>query len=155
MEVSRRGFLKTVGLGAAAGMGSYGTIHPLLASASDGTCFDTDDPTQKNSLFDGLDPCCPNEALADDEMRITFLGTSCTPMLAQQAVSVYVEVGPTDEYGFPADYAIFDCGMGCLANYIAAGIAYRRMDKIFVTHLHADHMSELSAIYCFGESSDR
>jgi ribonuclease Z len=55
----------------------------------------------------------------------------------------------------PADYAMFDCGMGVLANYIAAGIPYGRMDKIFIAHLHADHMSELSAIYCFGESANR
>ena len=108
-----------------------------------------------NSLFAGLEPVCPGEPLAEGEMRITFLGTSCTPMLTQQGLSVYVELGPTDEYGEPLDYAIFDCGMGVLANYIAAGIPYGRMDKIFVGHLHADHLSELSAIYCFGESADR
>jgi ribonuclease Z len=45
--------------------------------------------------------------------------------------------------------------MGVLANYIAAGIPYSRMDKIFIAHLHADHMSELSSIYCFGESANR
>ena len=46
---------------------------------------------------------------------------------------------------------MFDCGMGVLANYVAMGIPYGRMDKIFIAHLHGDHMSELSAIYCFGE----
>ena len=29
------------------------------------------------------------------------------------------------------------------------------MDKIFITHLHADHMNDLSSIYCFGPSEDR
>jgi ribonuclease Z len=29
------------------------------------------------------------------------------------------------------------------------------MDKLFISHLHADHMSDLSAIYCFGPSGDR
>ena len=50
---------------------------------------------------------------------------------------------------------MFDCGMGVLANYVTMGIPYSRMNKIFLTHLHADHMSELSAIYCFGEAVDR
>ena len=176
MKLSRRTVLKALGLGAtAAGMTGYSSgkllagaptteaYLPLLASA--GAAPSRAGPVcepfvnDKNSLFDNLPTCCIGEPLGEGEMRITFLGTSCTPMLAQQGVSVYVEVGPTHEVpGWlpaPLDYAMFDCGMGCLANYIAAGIPYQRMDKIFLAHLHADHMSELSAIYCFGQASDR
>jgi ribonuclease Z len=29
------------------------------------------------------------------------------------------------------------------------------MDKVFLTHLHGDHMSDLSHVYCFGPSGDR
>jgi ribonuclease Z len=29
------------------------------------------------------------------------------------------------------------------------------MDKVFLTHLHADHMSDLTTLYCFGPSLDR
>ncbi len=159
MTLSRRTFLKAAGLGAAAaGVGGFSSSNPRAASA--GHCINKNAPDQKNSLFEKLPTCCPGEPLADDEMRITFLGTSCIPRLSQQGVSVYVEVGPTyyDEVNKvtrPTDYAMFDCGMGVLANYIAAGIPYSRMDKIFLAHLHADHMSELSAIYCFGEANDR
>jgi ribonuclease Z len=158
MTLSRRAFLKAAGLGAAAaGVGGFSS-NPRAAAA--GHCINKNAPDQKNSLFEKLPSCCPGEPLADDEMRITFLGTSCIPRLFQQGVSVYVEVGPTyydevNKVSRPADYAMFDCGMGVLANYIAAGIPYSRMDKIFLAHLHADHMSELSAIYCFGESADR
>ena len=166
MRLSRRDFLKTLGLGAAAAGLTGSSPYRAEASetcSSDEPCFIPTDPAQMNSLFAGLETCCINHPLDEGEMRITFLGTSCTPMLAQQGVSVYVEVGPThpetDSFGFvynvPADYAMFDCGMGVLANYIAAGIPYDRMDKIFIAHLHADHMSELSAIYCFGESATR
>lgn len=166
-KVTRREYLKLQGLAAGgmalAGSTVYKTAQATETCSSKKPCFKKNAPDQQNSLFDHLETCCINEPLAADEMRITFLGTSCTPMLTQQGVSVYVEVGPTKPvatwtgrvFNEPADYAMFDCGMGVLANYIAAGIPYARMDKIFIAHLHADHMSELSAIYCFGESADR
>ena len=165
-KLSRRDFIKLQGL-AAGGLALTGcSAYRAVVSeprSSKNPCFKKNAPDQQNSLFEHLETCCINEPLAEDEMRITFLGTSCTPMLTQEGVSVYVEVGPTHPvvdgvgrvFNEPADYAMFDCGMGVLAKYIAAGIPYSRMDKIFITHLHADHMSELSAIYCFGESADR
>jgi ribonuclease Z len=158
MKVSRRRFLKSVGLGAAAaGVAGYSMRNPFAASAShmaadhEGQCY----TPVANQLFDSLPTRCPNDPLGAGEMRISFLGTSCLPRLSQQGVSVYVEVGPTDTNGVPLDYAMFDCGMGVLSNYVAMLIPYSRMDKIFIAHLHADHMSELSAIYCFGEAADR
>ena len=163
----RREYLKLQGLVAGglalAGSGIHRSAQAVETCSSKKPCMKKNAPDQQNSLFEHLGTCCINEPLAEDEMRITFLGTSCTPMLTQQGVSVYVEVGPTTPvvsavgrvFNEPADYAMFDCGMGVLANYIAAGIPYARMDKIFIAHLHADHMSELSAIYCFGESADR
>jgi ribonuclease Z len=161
-NVTRRDFLKlqAAALGGLALAGST-TLHAAASAtcSAAGDCL-PDDPTQKNTLYDHLETCCPGEPLADDEMRISFLGTSCIPRLSQQGVSVYVEVGPTyydEQFQVlrPTDYAMFDCGMGVLANYIAMDIPYSRMDKIFLAHLHGDHMSELSAIYCFGEASDR
>jgi ribonuclease Z len=163
MKISRRKFMQAVGVSAAAaGAASY-LDKPLSISAapapetrSSSACY----PDDKTSLFDSLPTCCPGEPLAADEVRVTFLGTSCLPRLSQQGVSVYVEFGPTTPDPvtgalIPRDYLMFDCGMGILANYIAMGIPYSRLNKIFIAHLHADHMSDLSAIYCFGEASDR
>jgi len=50
---------------------------------------------------------------------------------------------------------VFDCGSGVAANYGAMEVGYARMDKVFLTHLHGDHMSDLTHIYCFGPSADR
>jgi ribonuclease Z len=90
----------------------------------------------------------PGEALATNEMRISFMGTSYLPRLTQAANSVFVELGNGETF-------VFDCGAGVIEKYVAMGVAYSRMDKIFLTHLHADHMSDLSFIYTFGPSTDR
>lgn len=96
--------------------------------------------------IDGIFPL--QEELAADEMRITFLGTSVVPRLKQQCNSVFVEVGSGDSF-------VFDCGSGVSSKYNAMQIQYSRMDKIFLTHLHGDHTSDIITIYCFGPSVDR
>ncbi len=137
-----------------------------------GHCYPTNDPTQQYYYYDHLpnvyrpnDPTDPKIALRDDEMRITFLGSMVPPVRrAQQEMSVFVEVGPwvydpkhpTDPtYGRATDSIVFDCGSGVCANYGAMNIQYSRMNKIFLTHLHADHMSDLTHLYCFGPGGGR
>ncbi|HNY86314.1 MAG TPA: guanitoxin biosynthesis MBL fold metallo-hydrolase GntH [Candidatus Hydrogenedentes bacterium] len=105
----------------------------------------------------GLTGCpegCPlprfpiGEELKADEMRITFLGTSVVPRQKQECNSVFVEVGSGDSF-------VFDCGSGVSSKYNAMGITPARMDKVFLTHLHGDHTSDIITIYCFGPSQDR
>ncbi len=94
--------------------------------------------------------------LEPDEMRITFLGSMVPPVRrAQQEMSIFVEVGWDPIKQCPMDQFVFDCGSGVCANYGAMGIGYGRMNKIFLAHLHGDHMSDLAHIYCFGPSADR
>ena len=90
----------------------------------------------------------PGEPLDKNEMRITFMGTSVIPRKGQASNSVFVETGNGDSF-------IFDMGSGVSTNYVAMGIPYSHMDKVFLTHLHADHMSDLTTLYCFGPSLDR
>jgi len=113
---------------------------------------------KKGNIFD---PNKDAKLLKENEMRITFLGTAFPPSRkAQQMMSIFVEVGPWipdpgGGFGKAKDSFVFDCGAGSLTNYNAMGITASRMDKIFISHLHADHMNDLSAIYCFGPSIDR
>ena len=126
-------------------------------------CYPSDDDTQRYSyFFDSLetfDPIDPQtkiyKPLENNEMRITFMG-SCVPPVrrAQQMMSIFVEVGPGPG-GTKPDQFVFDCGSGVCANYGAMGIGFARMDKVFIAHLHGDHMSDLTHIYCFGPSGDR
>ena len=108
----------------------------------------SNDPANQNSYFDSLPVFTPGEPLDPNEMRITILGSSCIPRLSQECNSVFVEVGSGDQF-------VFDCGTGVVAKYNAMGIPMSKMDKIFFTHLHADHTSDLTHIYCFGPSGDR
>src|SRR5208282_4618947 len=89
--------------------------------------------------YQTLTPFKPTTPIASNEMRITFMG-SMIPLpvrRAQEEMSVFVEVGwvpdPTDQYyqGRALDQCIFDCGTGSTANYAAASVGFRRMDKIF------------------------
>lgn len=125
------------------------------------------DPTYHSNAyytyFQGLPAFDPNTQLETNEMRITFMG-SMIPLpvrRAQAEMSVFVEVGwtpdPSDTYyhGRAVDQFVFDCGAGVSANYAASVVGFRRMDKVFINHLHGDHMSDLTHIYCFGPSGDR
>jgi ribonuclease Z len=168
--ISRRGFLKASGValgglplvGAVAGTGTGQT--PPAQQCDDSHFYPVDAAsTQRYSYLDTLRKFTPDMQpdLGDDEMRITFLGTgSPPPRRAQRTMSIFVEVGPWMEdpgggFGKAKDSFVFDCGAGCVANYGAMGINYSRMDKVYLSHLHGDHMSDLTLVYCFGPTGDR
>jgi ribonuclease BN (tRNA processing enzyme) len=38
---------------------------------------------------------------------------------------------------------VVDCGRGSPSAFVDAGLDFRRLDAVFVTHLHADHVGDL------------
>ena len=38
---------------------------------------------------------------------------------------------------------VIDCGRGAPSAFVDAGLDFRRLDAVFVTHLHADHVGDL------------
>ena len=74
------------------------------------------------------------EEVQPDEIRVTFMGSSPLPRPGQMGTSVYVELGNGDNF-------IFDMGPGSIANYLAAGVSLNRLNNIFLTHLHWDHVA--------------
>jgi len=80
-----------------------------------------------------------DETLEDGELRVTILGSGnpwCTR--AQASASVLVEVGNRER-----DLLLFDVGGGSLANYASLKLPVNALDKVFITHLHADHTADI------------
>ena len=79
------------------------------------------------------------EKLEDGEMRVTVLGSG-NPWVTrgQASSSILVEVGNAER-----DLLVFDLGSGSLANYASLKLPVNKLDKVFLSHLHADHTSDL------------
>ena len=76
------------------------------------------------------------ETLADNEMRITFMGSCPCVREDQSGMSIYVELGNGDSM-------MFDIGAGSMHNYQSMRVPFTKMNTLFLTHLHADHMGDL------------
>jgi len=92
----------------------------------------------------------PNtEELGKDEMRVIALGTGSPNFRRSQAsASWLVELGNGEKF-------LFDIGTGSLANLAALEIPYTYLDKIFISHLHVDHIGDLDAMFIGGWVSNR
>ncbi len=76
-----------------------------------------------------------NESLSEDEMRITIMGSGTpAPIRAAQATScVLVQLGNGNNF-------IFDIGSGTVGSLFSMGVHPSELDKVFITHLHLDHI---------------
>ena len=90
------------------------------------------------------------EKVAPDEMFIVALGTGMpTPITrAQKASAWYVELGNGDIF-------LFDVGSGSAENLFAMRPEFHRIDKVFASHLHTDHVGDAAALWVGGWLSGR
>lgn len=90
-----------------------------------------------------------SEDLAPDEMRIIACGTGMPNARPRQAAACFlVELGNGDKF-------IFDIGLGSAERISAMKIPYDYLDKVFIGHLHADHIGDLDALWIGGVISNR
>ena len=89
------------------------------------------------------------EALAKKEIRVTACGTGMPAARHSQAATCFlVEFGNGEKH-------IYDIGTGSMANLAAYMIPMEFLDKIFLTHLHTDHMGDIDTIWAGGWTAGR
>lgn len=72
-------------------------------------------------------------------IRITFLGTvSGIPSKERNHPAIVFEY-----FGKQKDTLLFDCGEGTQKQLMLSGISFMQINKIFITHWHADHFAGL------------
>ncbi len=78
------------------------------------------------------------EELAENEIRVSILGSGLPWVTkAQAAGSVLIEVGNPQQ-----DVFVFDLGAGSLANFSGLQVPVTSLKKVFLSHLHADHIAD-------------
>jgi ribonuclease Z len=84
------------------------------------------------------------ETVGQDEMFVVALCTAMpTPITrAQKSTAWYVELGNGDIF-------LFDIGSGAAESLFALRPEFQRVDKIFASHLHTDHVGD-AAVVCVG-----
>lgn len=89
------------------------------------------------------------EAIEPDEMRITACGTGMPNARPKQAAACFlVELGNGEKF-------IFDIGTGSAERLSGLAIPYDYLDKLFIGHLHADHVGDLDALWVGGVIGNR
>jgi ribonuclease Z len=89
------------------------------------------------------------EKLASGEMRIISCGTGMPAARRGQAATCWlVELGNGDKF-------LFDIGSGSAANIGSLNIPYDYLDKVFVSHLHADHIGDMDTLWVGGWTGGR
>jgi len=79
------------------------------------------------------------EELADGEIRVTALGSGDPWIRRSQASgSLLIEVGNPEK-----DFFFFDLGSGSLANFTALSLPVESATRVFLSHLHADHVGDI------------
>jgi ribonuclease Z len=72
-------------------------------------------------------------------IEVTFLGTvSGIPSKDRNHPAIALEY-----YGEEKDTVLFDCGEGTQKQLMLSGISFMKINKIFITHWHADHFAGL------------
>src|SRR3954468_13727406 len=80
----------------------------------------------------------------NDTLKVVLLGTAAGPPvnLQQYGASTLVEAGGLR--------FLFDCGRGATLRLAQAGVPIRSITRVFLTHLHSDHVLQLPDLLLTG-----
>src|SRR3954466_11392396 len=82
-------------------------------------------------------------ASSSDSLRVILLGTAGGPTIDAQrlGISTLILAGP--------ERLLFDCGRGLTTGLARLAINPADVTKVFLTHLHSDHIVSLPELYLF------
>jgi ribonuclease Z len=84
----------------------------------------------------------------ESSLKVILLGTRGGPVIDPQhtGIGTLIVAGP--------ERLLFDCGRGVPTAIARAGIAPRDITKVFITHLHSDHLVGLPELYLYPWASE-
>jgi ribonuclease Z len=84
------------------------------------------------------------EKVGKDEMRIVALGTGMPTQTPSNAAAAFlVELGNGESF-------LFDLGTGSTERLSGLEADYSKLDKVFASHLHTDHVGDVAALWVSG-----
>ena len=86
---------------------------------------------------------------ASDSLKVVLLGTGLGPIvnLEQYGASTLVEAG--------GQRLLFDCGRGAIMRLAQAGVPIGSVTRLFLTHLHSDHVLAIPDLLLAGWTAGR
>jgi ribonuclease BN (tRNA processing enzyme) len=75
--------------------------------------------------------------------ELVLLGTAAAPM------PVRGRLGISSALVVDGRVFVIDCGRGCPTAFIEAGLDFKSLEAVFITHLHADHVGDLPGILLY------
>ena len=91
----------------------------------------------------------PTATVPSDSLKVVLLGTGAGPAvnLRQYGASTLVEAG--------GQRFLFDCGRGATLRLAEAGVPLGSITRVFLTHLHSDHVLQLPDLLLVGWAAGR
>lgn len=83
----------------------------------------------------------PGESVPSDTIRLVALGTG-TPSVYKEQVATSYLIQTGDGQNF-----LFDAGTGSIVNLYATQVNLATINKVFLSHLHSDHITDLAPLF--------
>ncbi len=114
---------------------SQGVFQAQLEAAGGKVTSPTDIAPDRYAYYPGSEPLKP------DEIRLIACGTGMPAARRDQAASCWLfELGNGDKF-------LFDLGTGSMANVMSLMIPANYLTKVFLSHLHTDHVGDLASLW--------